>query len=61
MTNITEFPDKIPGPKDIAITLNGTEWMAICLTLAGKPLNAVHRKALGDAEPKILAQLKMEG
>lgn len=61
MADILEFPDKIPGAKDIAITLNGTEWMAIALTLAGRKLSATHRRALDSAEEKLMDQLRMEG
>lgn len=61
MPNITEFPDRIPGAKDITITLNGTEWMAVALKISDRPLNAVHTNALETASAKIFKRLGKEG
>lgn len=54
MTNVTPFPDKIAGAPNIAVTLTGTEWLAIALKLAGRDH---HPEDAVLAESKMLRQM----
>lgn len=54
MADILNFPTDVPQK---AVTLSGTQWLAVMLKLAGRNLSAVAQAELEEAEASMLKQL----
>ena len=55
MADIIDITKNIPGAPEIAVTLTGDEWIALCLKLDRREH---HHTTARNAEEKIFAQLR---